>query len=163
MRKLGDFERVLCAAPEYLERHGAPRAPEELAQHTCITIMLPGRTQWAFDTPSGRRVIKIESMVNANNNDCVLQLALMGMGIAHLNDFVVGKDLRAGRLVPLLTEFHCADKVPMHALYAHDRHRLPRVAAMLDFLVESFAYPPWRRATPSSARAARPGRPARAR
>jgi DNA-binding transcriptional LysR family regulator len=142
-RKLGEFERVVCASPEYLARHGSPQAPDELAQHRCIGIVLPGRGQWPFDTPSGRRMVQVAPALSANSNDSVLQLALMGLGIVRLNDFVVGAALRAGALVPVLKDFHCADKVPMHALYLHERHRLPRVAAMLDFLAESFSYPQW--------------------
>ena len=46
-RKLGEFERVVCASPAYLERHGIPRSPGELATHACITTSsLPGRARW---------------------------------------------------------------------------------------------------------------------
>jgi DNA-binding transcriptional LysR family regulator len=154
-RKLGEFERVVCAAPAYLARHGEPRAPEELARHRCIGIILPGRSQWPFMTPSGRRVVQVTPILSANSNDTVLQLGLSGLGIIRLNDFVVAKDLRAGRLVPVLAPFHCGDKFAMYALYARDRHRLPRVAAMLDFLAESFTSPlaPSTRAAPSGRRA----------
>ncbi len=145
-RNLGDFERVVCASPEYLARHGVPRTPDDLARHSCINLTLPGRAQWPFDTASGRRVVNIVPSLSANNNDSVLQLALMGLGIVHLNDFIVGDDIRRGRLTPILTDCHCADRVPMHALYPQDRHRLPRVAAMLDFLVESFRDARWRTA-----------------
>lgn len=155
-RRLGEFERVVCASPQYLALHGAPRSPDELAQHRCIGLVLPGRAQWPFETPSGRRVIQIAAATSANSNDSVLQLALMGLGIVRLNDFVVARDLRAGRLAGVLTDFHCADKVPMHALYVHDRHRLPRVAAMLDFLVDIFPDPS-ARAQRARGRRGRPG------
>jgi DNA-binding transcriptional LysR family regulator len=88
-------------------------------------------------------MVQVAPALSANSNDSVLQLALTGLGIVRLNDFVVGTSLPAGALVPVLKDFHCADKVPMHALYLHERHRLPRVAAMLDFLAESFSYPRW--------------------
>jgi DNA-binding transcriptional LysR family regulator len=143
-RKLGEFDRIVCASPEYLARHGAPRTPGDLAQHRCILLTLPGRSHWPFDTPSGRQTVQITPVLSANNNDTVLQLALMGMGIVHLNDFIVGEALRRGALVPLLTEYQCAERVPMHALYPRDRHRLPRVAAMLAFLTENFRTPPRR-------------------
>ena len=137
-RKLGDFERVVCAAPEYLRRHGVPRTPEDLVRHRCINLTLPGRTQWPFASATGRQVLNIAAGLSSNNNDSVLQLALMGLGIVHLNDFIVRKDIRRGRLRPVLTDYHCADRVPMYALYPQDRHRLPRVAAMLEFLAECF-------------------------
>src|SRR5712691_4844511 len=154
-RKLGDFERVVCASPDYLARHGTPRTPDDLTQHRCILLTLPGRAQWPFDTPAGRRVVQITPSLSANNNDSVLQLALMGLGIVHLNDFIVGDDLRRGRLLHVLPEYHCAGRLPMHALYPRDRHRLPRVAAMLDFLAESFREAPWRAPTPNATRSAR--------
>ncbi|MFN2643938.1 MAG: LysR substrate-binding domain-containing protein [Burkholderiales bacterium] len=138
-RKLGEFERVLCAAPDYLAQRGTPRSPDELAHHSCITLTLPGRAQWPFDTPAGRRVMPIVPSIGANNNDCVLQLALLGLGIVHLNDFIVARDLRARRLVRVLREYHCTERVPMYALYPQDRHRLPRVAVMLEFLAASYA------------------------
>jgi DNA-binding transcriptional LysR family regulator len=141
-RKLGEFERVVCASPEYLARHGTPRSPDDLAQHSCITLTLPGRAQWPFDTASGRRIVNVVPTLGANNNDCVLQLALMGLGIVHLNDFIVGEDIRRGKLVPILADYHCAEPISMHALYPHMRHRLPRVAAMLDFLADSFGRAP---------------------
>lgn len=146
-RKVCQFERVVCAAPGYLSRHGVPRSPDDLAKHCCITISsLPGRAQWPFDSSSGRRVIDVVPGMKANNADCVLQFALMGLGIVCLNEFIVAEDIRARRLVPLLADFHCTEQEPMFALYPHMRHRLPRVAAMLDFLVETFQHAPWRTA-----------------
>jgi DNA-binding transcriptional LysR family regulator len=137
-KKIGDFERIVCASRAYLSRHGTPRTPHDLARHRCISLTLPGRSQWPFDTPAGRCTLQITPSLSTNNNDAALQLALMGIGIVHLNDFIVGEDLRRGRLVRVLPEYHCAERVPMHALYPRDRHRLPRVAATLDFLAESF-------------------------
>jgi len=144
-RKICEVERVVCASPAYLARHGAPRSPDELLRHNCIFVAGTfARNQWAFETPAGRRVIEIGGAVTVNNADCVLQLVRMGFGIVRLNEFIVADDLRRRTLVRVLPEFHCAEPVPMHALYPHMRHRLPRVAAMLDFLVESFAHAPWR-------------------
>lgn len=145
-RKIFEIERVVCAAPQYLARHGMPRTPDDLLRHNCIAVAGTfSRNQWTFETPAGRSVIEIGGAVTANNADCVLQLVRMGLGIVRLNEFIVGGDLRRGTLVRVLPEFHCADPVPFHALYPHLRHRLPRVAAMLDFLVESFGHAPWRR------------------
>ena len=51
-----------------------------------------------------------------------------------------------GKLVTVLDDFHCAEELAMLAIYPHERHRLPRVAAMLDFLTETFSQRPWRTA-----------------
>jgi DNA-binding transcriptional LysR family regulator len=146
VRKVCDFERLICASPGYLARHGAPRSPEDLARHNCITLSgaMVASGKWLFETPAGRRAIEVAGGIKANNVDCVLQLARMGLGIARFNEFIVADEVRSGALVPVLTEWHCADAAAMNAIYPHERHRLPRVAAMLDFLSESFRDRPWR-------------------
>lgn len=144
-RKICEFERVVCASPGYLARHGEPRSPDDLDKHNCITRAgQPALARWSFDTPSGRREVDVAGSISANNAECVLHLAILGLGIVRLNEFIVSEDIRSGRLVPVLVKSHCAEPVPMHAFYQHDRRRLPRVAAMLDFLVESFRHAPWR-------------------
>ncbi len=144
-REVCEFERVVCASPDYLARHGEPRSPDDLDQHNCITRAgQPALARWPFDTPSGRRLVDVAGGISANNAECVLQFAILGLGIVRLNEFIVSEDIRTGRLVPVLAKSHCAEPVPMHAFYQHDRRRLPRVAAMLDFLVESFRDAPWR-------------------
>jgi DNA-binding transcriptional LysR family regulator len=144
-RKLFGFERVVCAAPGYLRRHGTPRTPQDLAAHRCIVVSgFPGRGEWPFDTPAGRQVISIQPAMRVNNADSVLDLGLMGAGIIRLNEFIVAEAFRARQLLPILTDFRADEEVDMLALYPRERHRLPRVAAMLDFLAESFASRPWR-------------------
>lgn len=146
-RKLCDFERVICASPIYLARHGVPRSPDDLARHNCITIAgIPALARWSFDTPSGRRVIEVKGNVTANNAECVIQFALMGLGVIRMNEMAVGEEIRKGKLVPVLAESHHIELVPLHALYPPGRQRLPRIAAMLDFLLESFGHAPWRTA-----------------
>lgn len=157
-RKLGEFERVICASPQYLARHGVPRSPGELARHTCVTISsLPGRTSWSFQTASGRQVVEVIPGLSATSAS-VREFALMGMGIVRMNDFNVDKDIRAGRLVPILVDQHYPERIPMHALYPQDRHRLPRVAVMLDFLGEIFGGVSGRTAVAALSRNAKPDR-----
>jgi DNA-binding transcriptional LysR family regulator len=155
-RELCEFERVICASPKYLARHGEPRSPDDLAKHHCITITgTPvALARWPFETPSGRQAIEVAPGVSANNAECVLQLALLGLGIVRLNEFIVGEEFRKGTLVPVLADYHCTEPLSMNASYVQDRHRLPRVKAMLDFLVESFAHAPWR-AAPAKAKRGR--------
>ena len=146
-RKLGDFERVVCASPEYIARHGVPRSLDELAAHACMTISsLPGRGQWPFNTASGRQIFEVTPRLSATSADSVRQFARMGLGIVRMNDFIVDEDIRSGRLVPILVDQYYPERIPMYALYPQDRHRLPRVAVMLDFLSECFGTVSWRTA-----------------
>jgi DNA-binding transcriptional LysR family regulator len=80
----------------------------------------------------------------ANNAETMLQLAVLGVGIIRLVDAIVGEDLRKGTLIPLLTDTHHVEPVPLYAVYPHGRIRSPKVAAMVEFLIERFAGAPWR-------------------
>lgn len=144
-RKIFDFERVICASPGYLRRHGTPRTPEELARHRCIGVSsVPNHTRWLFQMPSGPRAIEIALTASVNNAAFLYRFALAGVGIARHYEYIVADAFRDRRLVQVLKDYHCPEHMTMLAIYPQERNRLPRVAAMLDFLVEAFADRPWR-------------------
>ncbi len=66
----------------------------------------------------------------------MIDLAVAGHGIVRKVDIQVAESVRRGMLVPLLTEVHVDDPVPIWALTPPDRNRVPRVSAFLDFLIE---------------------------
>jgi DNA-binding transcriptional LysR family regulator len=141
-QKFAEFERIICAAPSYLERCGVPRKPTDLAKHVCI-VAVPS-IPWSFHTRDGTESLKILPRVTSDNGEAALQLALDGVGIVRLADVIVGKAIRSRRLVPLLTDVHKRELVPLSAVYALGRHRLPKMSVFLDFLVERFGSAPWR-------------------
>lgn len=144
-RRICDMERVICASPAYLERHGTPRTPEELLSHNCVWITsLPDLRRWPFDTPEGVRHVNVNGNVVTNNAETVMKLVLAGVGITRLTDVTVGDALLSGELVPILTECHHVEPIPLYAIYPSGRHLAPKVRAMIDFLVEKFGDAPWR-------------------
>ena len=146
-RRICNLERVICASPAYLERHGTPRTPDELQQHNCLWITsLPALRRWPFDTDDGIRVVHVGGNVAANNAETILQLALAGVGITRLSDVVVAEAIRRGTLVQILTDWHHVEPVPLFATYPSGRNLSPKVRAMVDFLVGEFGGAPWRRA-----------------
>ncbi len=146
-RKICELERVICASPAYLRRHGTPRKPEDLLEHNCLNVAYaPNLQRWPFETKEGVRAIEVRGNVSANNADTLLELALLGVGVIRLSDAIVGAAIRQGKLAPLLVDSHHSEPLPLHAVYPQGRHRSPRVAAMVQFLVERFAAAPWRKA-----------------
>ncbi|HJV94207.1 MAG TPA: LysR family transcriptional regulator [Azonexus sp.] len=144
-RRICNLERVICAAPSYLERFGTPRTPDDLQRHNCLWITsLPALRRWPFDTDDGIRVVHIGGNVVANNAETVLQLAVSGVGITRLTDVIVGEAIRRGALLPILTDWHHVEPVPLFVTYPSGRHLAPKVRAMVDFLVEEFGHTPWR-------------------
>ncbi len=145
---------LLCAAPSYLQRHGVPRTPQDLASHACLGYLREGRpTEFRFATEGGAYSIEIGGMVHANDADVLRQLAIAGRGIIAIFDFLVTDALASGALVEVLAD-HPSSSSPIHALYPRNRHLLPKVAAFLEFLGEICD---WDR---PAERAAIPARPA---
>ena len=144
-RRICEVERVVCAAPAYLKKNGTPKKPEDLLAHNCLSMAFsPGLRRWPFETRDGIRHVEVAGNVSASSADALLQLALLGLGVIRLSDVIVGAALRSGKLVPLLEGVHHREPLPLHAVYPQGRHRSPRVAAMVDFLVERFGAAPWR-------------------
>lgn len=144
-RRICDLERVICAAPGYLAKHGTPAKPGDLRGHNCLRLAsLPSLWRWPFDTKEGLETVEVKGNVLADDAETLLHLALAGAGIVRLVDVVVGDAIRDGRLVPVLAKSHHVEPVPLHAVHPQGRHRSPKVAAMVDFLVERFAHAPWR-------------------
>jgi DNA-binding transcriptional LysR family regulator len=144
-KKICDLHRVICASPAYLKAHGVPNSPAQLLEHNCISISgAPQLRRWPFDTPTGIEYVEVGGNVSANNAETLLQLAATGVGIIRLTDVIVGDGIRAGWLTPVLTDVHHVEPVPLSAVFPHGKHKSPRVAAFVNFLVEQFAGAPWR-------------------
>ena len=144
-RRICEVERVMCAAPAYLARHGTPRKAADLLAHNCLSMAhAPALGRWPFDSREGVKHIEVAGNLTASNADTLLQLAIAGLGVIRLSDVIVGAALRDGRLVALLEDVHHREPLPLHAVYPQGRHRSPRVAAMVEFLVERFSHAPWR-------------------
>jgi DNA-binding transcriptional LysR family regulator len=142
-RRICTLERVICAAPAYLRRHGTPRTPDDLQQHNCLWITgLPALRRWPFDTDDGIRVVLVSGNVVANNAEAVLQMAVAGVGITRLTDVIVGDAIRSGLLVPILADWHHVEPVPLFATYPSGRNLSPKVRAMVEFLMEFFGDAP---------------------
>jgi DNA-binding transcriptional LysR family regulator len=131
-RALAPNYRVLCASPAYLERHGEPRTPGELAGHRCIVIGDQRRTDWKFDGGETAPV-RVDAAFLTNDGGAAQQLALAGSGIALKSIWDVGDDLAAGRLIRVLPN-HAMAAAPLHAVYPHQRNLAPRVRLFVGYL-----------------------------
>ena len=146
-RKLATSRNIVCASPAYLERHGAPAVPADLGRHTCIgyTYAVTG-DEWQFTDDAGRaHLVRVSCALHANNGDTVRAAALAGYGVMWQPSFLIGADLLAGRLVPLLPGFRLPD-IDILAVYPSRRQLSAKVRVMVDFLVEAFrGTPSWDR------------------
>jgi DNA-binding transcriptional LysR family regulator len=135
-RRSGSAVRVAVAAPAYIERHGEPSSPAELASHTCIVHNVgPDSDRWTFVTPEGPKDFRVSGGFLANDVRAVHLAARSGYGIAYLTLVEVFDDLRNGTLVRLLCKFP-APGIPFSLVYPSRRHLAPRTRLVLDFIWE---------------------------
>ncbi|TFW19899.1 LysR family transcriptional regulator [Duganella callida] len=147
-RKLASSRNVLCAAPDYLARHGMPLQPRDLLAHACIGYSYAATAdEWQLlDADGQQHAVKVRCVMHTNNGDTARAAALGGMGLIWQPTFLVGADLRAGRLRRVLPDYHLAD-MDVLAVYPSRRHLSAKVRVLIDFLVQEFAgTPPWDRA-----------------
>ena len=154
-RTLAPHRLVTCATPGYLATHGVPQTPADLAGHSCLAFTHAGRpTDWRFktptqgaaeDPPAGRYTMSVHGRLCASNAEALRDAALSGYGLAQLATFLIGDDLRLGRLVPVLDGYG-VDGAPIRGVYPSGRHLSPKVRRFVDLLVEAWPpEPPWDR------------------
>jgi len=136
VRKSGTAMRVAVAAPSYIERHGEPSSPGELANHICIVHDIgPDSDVWTFVMREGPEGFRVSGGFLANDVRAVHLAARTGYGIAYLGLLEVFDDLRSGALVRVLGDFPAAG-VQVNLVYPSRRHLAPRTRLVMDFIWE---------------------------
>lgn len=134
---------ALCAAPEFLRHHAAPGTPQDLAGLPCLHngTLLSGAT-WTLLGPEGPTTVRINGVLCSNNGDVLREAALSGLGVVLLPTFMVGDELRSGRLVPLLPDHH-APPLQLHMIYPPNRHLSNRIRLLVKYVQERFGDQPY--------------------
>ncbi|MGV7206287.1 LysR family transcriptional regulator [Oxalobacteraceae bacterium A2-2] len=147
-RKLATSHNVLCASPDYIASHGMPLQPHDLRAHRCIGYSYASMaSEWQLLDPAGQpHMVKVHCAMQTNNGDTARSAALGGAGLIWQPTFLVGADLRAGRLVRVLPGYQLPE-MDVLAIYPSRRHLSAKVRVMIDFLAAEFdGVPPWDRA-----------------
>lgn len=120
-KKLLDIERLVCASPEYLARHGEPKSPQSLTRHRALLYSLsstPG--VWAFRKGKAKVTVELRGALSVNSSLALVAAATEGAGVAFLPSFAVKSQLQSGRLRRLLPAWR-SEPQALYALYP--RHR----------------------------------------
>jgi DNA-binding transcriptional LysR family regulator len=154
-RKLAPLRRVICGSPTYLAAHGTPRRPEDLAAHNCLTFRFhaasslwrPGADLWRMKGPDEAVVeVAVSGRLRANGADVLLDAARAGLGLVLMPIWMVGDDIRGGRLRPVLSQYRVSPTTIDAAIYAvfpANRHLSPKVRVFIDYLAERFRDVPY--------------------
>lgn len=135
-RILGDYDYFVCASPDYLDRHGRPKTPADLADHACMTDPnTPSIRRWVFDVDGDRVEIEPRGPLQADDPIARYFAAIGGMGITVLPALVARDAVKSGELV-LLFEEHPLKLGPIWALHAARETTPARVEVFLEFAAE---------------------------
>jgi DNA-binding transcriptional LysR family regulator len=147
-RKLAPCRLMVAGSPAYLAERGAPRTVEELTSHNCLGYTLSsslGPHRWSFG-PDGSVTVPIKGNFQASNGDALVAAALAGQGLVYEPTFLLGDEIRAGRLVVLTLDRPPMELPGVFAVYASNRRPPAKVRAFIDFLVQRLgSVPPWDR------------------
>ncbi|MCJ2373609.1 LysR family transcriptional regulator [Pseudomonas sp. RGM 3321] len=134
-RPLAHNHRWLCASPAYLEQHGAPSTPDELARHRCICIRENDEdvTLWHLSKGQAKKTLRIEPALLSNDGSVSRRWAEQGLGIVLRSQWDVSDAIASGRLVRVLADWQLAS-APINLLVPLRKHRSARVQALTEFL-----------------------------
>lgn len=139
-RRIRDYRRVVCAAPAYLERRGEPLTPAELLAHDCLHYSnIALKEEWSFGIGEGEvQRLEVSGPLCANNGDLLRRVAVGGMGVCSLPEFIAAEDIAAGRLKAILTG-HEGPPLTLWALWPSRRFVPAKVRVFVDYLTECLA------------------------
>jgi len=133
--RVGQVCRVVCASPAYLNEHGRPKLPTDLASHSIIAATsISASPDWTFVHGKEQTSVRLSPRVLVNTNDGALEAARQGFGLTRLMSYQVAGELAAGTLETLLTEFEEAP-LPVHVIHGEGRHGSAKVRSFVDLAV----------------------------
>lgn len=147
VRRLAHYRMIICASPEYLARRGRPKHPSELSKHDSVifydapTVGKYG-TEWEFTGPDGDFFVQMSGTLETNSAIAFREAAIHGQGIILTPAPLVFDYLRAGTLVPILSEF-LPKQFSIDALYPNREHLPAKVRTFIDLLVKNFHQMDW--------------------
>jgi DNA-binding transcriptional LysR family regulator len=129
--RVGETQRVVCAAPSYLARAGTPKTPAELAAHRSVVFTgLAPNSEWAFAGARGKAAT-MKPALRTNQFDVAVEACLRGLGCGQFLCYQVEELIAAGRLRRILTAFE-PPPLPIHIVYPNARLLSPNVRAFVD-------------------------------
>jgi DNA-binding transcriptional LysR family regulator len=136
-RQISTTRSMTVVAPVYLELHGTPTHPTQLADHACISYAnMQNPNQWIYHPATGQpQMVSLQSRITCNSAELERVLAVRGLGITRLPQFACFGELEQGTLVPILEEFE-GPPMGIFAIYPHRGQLSPKVRLFVDFLVE---------------------------
>jgi len=132
---VGTVRPVICAAPDYLARHGVPQAPEDLKTHRIIVAGSQGAvSEWRFRQQGAPRSVRLAPRLACSTTHGAIRAASLGLGLTRCMSHEAHAELSDGRLQVVLQDY-AAPGLPVQLIYREGRRAAARVRTFLDFVV----------------------------
>lgn len=132
---VGRVRRMVYAAPAYLERHGVPHTPAELARHTVILASSVSMSpEWKFRQQGQTLSVRVKPRLVVSTNDGAIEAAVLGLGITRLMSYQAARHVETGQLVPLLRDYE-PEAVPISVVHRDGRRGSARLRSFIDLIV----------------------------
>lgn len=135
-KRIGAFDWVTCASPEYLAQHGVPKSLKDLDNHQAVGYLSTRTTRtldWHFVVEGEDRFVRMRERLIVNDTDAYVACAVQGLGLIRAGSYMVLPELISGRLRRVLAEVP-APACPLSVLYPKNRHLSPTVRAFVDWV-----------------------------
>ncbi|MXP65206.1 LysR family transcriptional regulator [Roseomonas sp. M0104] len=138
--RLASGRRILCASPDYIARHGAPATPDAVLRHPCLTYREADEAPvWVFTLASGnQQELAVSGPLRSNSGEALRLAALDDMGLVLLPEWMIGEDVAAGRLTPLLSSLPAWPgryQAEIHAVHARTDRLPAKIVAFVAHLL----------------------------
>jgi DNA-binding transcriptional LysR family regulator len=131
---VGMVRWVTCASPAYLDKHGVPKAPRELAGHHCISFdVMESRRAWVFGSGKSALSVPVLSRLEVNTAEAAIDAATLGVGLVRVLSYQVAGALAAGSLKLVLEDFESAP-FPISLVHKGQTPLPLKLRAFLDFV-----------------------------
>lgn len=144
-KKLGEHRRILCASPAYLATHGVPAQPQELAGHNCLRFSgFATFPQWQLSSGEQQQSITVTGSITSNDSESLLAAARAGVGILAAGEWLLSRDLAAGRLLRVLPDWQLGAVGGIYLVRPSAKFAAASTLAFKSWLEAQFsAGPPW--------------------
>jgi LysR family transcriptional regulator for bpeEF and oprC len=130
---------VTCAAPKYLAQYGIPARLTELMQHRCINFIYPQtrrETDWKFEQDGKSIDVSVNSYMQFDHAEVILDAAIQGAGIVQLPKFMVTSRIASGELQPILQSYTSQFGLPIAVMYPQRQYLSAKVRVFIEFMAE---------------------------
>ena len=140
-RKIATDNRVICAAPAYLEKYGTPASLADLNLHNCLSA--GAQDVWRLEGPDGEEQVRTNGNLRSNSGELIREAVLAGLGLGLRSTWDVGPELKSGKSKVVLPQYRGSSNVAVYAVYPCREFMPAKVNVFIEFLAELYGPEPY--------------------